>query len=105
MLDRDCGEHSVHDERPGRLPIAHEFAQDNPSAARPARRWPAAGWASHDEIAAAASDVDSGRSNTRGVVAILRNAQSVSHAKRTRSGPESTSRSQARLFSCCAALG
>ena len=30
MLDRDCGEHSVHDEGPGGLRIAHEFAQDVP---------------------------------------------------------------------------
>jgi hypothetical protein len=71
----------------------------------PGSRMPAAGWASQEEIAASASDVESGRSNTRGFVAILKKAHSVSQAKRTRSGPESTASSQARLFSCCSALG
>ena len=37
---------------------------------------PAAGWASQEEIAASASAVESGRSNTRGLVAILRKAHS-----------------------------
>jgi hypothetical protein len=49
--------------------------------------------------------MESVRSNTRGFVAILRKAHSVSQAKRTRSGPESTASSQTRLFSCCSALG
>ena len=43
-------------------------------------------------------ELESGRSNTLGLVAILRKAQSVSQANRTSSGPESVASSQARLF-------
>lgn len=66
---------------------------------------PATGWASQEDIAASASDVESGRSNTPALVAILIKAHSVSHAKRTRSCPESAASNQVRLFSCCSAPG
>jgi hypothetical protein len=64
-----------------------------------------AGRASQDEIAASASEMERGRSNTRGFVPILRKAHSVTQANRTSSGPESAFSSQARLCSCCSALG
>ena len=51
-----------------------------------------AGRASQEEIAASASDVDSGRSNSRGFVVIRRKAHSVSHAKRTSTGPRASLR-------------
>ena len=50
----------------------------------PGSRIPTAGWPSQAEIAASASELESGRSNTRGFVAILRKAHSVSHADLTR---------------------
>jgi hypothetical protein len=104
MFERDRGEDGVHNKRAGSLPIAHKTAQDFPVPF--ARIENPCGWlAEPEEIAASASETESGRSNTRGFVAILRKAHSVSQAKRTRSGPESTASSQARLASCCSALG
>ena len=104
MLERDSGEDSVHHRRAGGLALAREAAQDVPVPFA-GLEYPATGWASQEDIAASASEVESGRSNTRALVAILMKAHSVSHAKRTRSGPESTASNQARLFSCCSAPG
>jgi hypothetical protein len=67
-------------------------------------RMPAAGWASQEGIAAPASEVES-RSKTRGFVAILRKAPQRQSGDADKVRPESTSSSQARLFSCCFALG
>src|SRR5215470_13417024 len=49
----------------------------------PGSRMLATGCSSQEEIAASASDEESGRSKTRRLVAILRNAHRVSHAKQT----------------------
>ena len=68
MLERDCGEHGVHDERACCLALADEAAQDFPV---PLARIEDAG----DRLGeprrnpTSASEVDSGRSNTRGWVA------------------------------------
>src|SRR6476646_7287056 len=64
---------------------------------------PATGQASHDAIAASASAIESGRSNARGLVDILRNAHSVTQANRTSSFPESIDSSHDRLDLCCVA--
>jgi hypothetical protein len=104
MLERDRGEDGVHDQRADGLSVAHETAQDVPV---PFAR---------DENPR--SCLAEPRGNRRfcfgrgkrtfehaGICCNLRKAHSVSRAKRTRSGPESTPSSQARLSSCCSALG
>jgi len=104
VLKSDGSEDRVHDKRAGGLAVAHKTTQDVP-VPLPRLENASRRLGSQEEIAASASDVESRRSNTRGFVAILKKAHSVSQAKRTRSGPESTASSQARLFSCCSALG
>jgi hypothetical protein len=104
VLDRDRGKDGIHNQRARGLAVAHKSAQYLPVPLA----WlddAGGGLGEPGRYRASASDGDSGRSNTRGLVAILRKAQSVSQAKRTRSGPESAASSQARLFSCCSALG
>ena len=81
MLDGDY----VQDKQADGLAVAYK-AQDIPVPS-PGSRMPAARWASQDEIAASAAEVESGRSNARGFVAILKKADCVSHAKRTSSAP------------------
>jgi hypothetical protein len=79
MFERDRGEDGVHDKRADSLPVTHKPAQDFQYRS-PGSRIPAACWPSQEEIAASASDVESGRSDTRGFVAILRKTHSISQA-------------------------
>jgi hypothetical protein len=104
MFERDRGEDCVHDERAGSLSVAHKTTQDFPVPF--ARVEDPSGWLAEP---GGNRSFGFGRGKrTFEHAGICRNPEESPQRKPSEAneiGPESTASNQARLASCCSALG